>query len=438
MRQRLEFRSQEEHLDWLRAEGALPAGFRAGTTELEFSPKEAPRPSKMRVTLIALDRPTSSFAALYTRNAVPGHPVLIGRERLHEPSIGALLINNKISNVGAAGGRQDAERLCAAAAEALALEPRQVLPFSTGVIGWKLPVDGMLQALPQAVRGLQSDSALPAARAIMTTDLYPKLRRARVGDATIVGIAKGAGMIEPNLATLLVFVLTDADVPRDALRAALARAAQPSFNSISIDSDTSTSDALVALASGRRACPDLGAFEQALTEVCVALAEDVVRNGEGVHHVLRVRVTRAADETTARGLGKTIVNSPLVQCAVAGNDPNVGRLLCAIGKFAGQGAEPLPLDALRVAIDEHTIFENGAFTLSPDKERALVDALSRAEMYSSQAPKDGVHFVPPITYPPHERTVDIHVDLGRGSAEATVFGCDRTHEYITENADYRS
>src|SRR5690606_5186163 len=200
------------------------------------------------------------------------------------------------------------------------------------------------------------------ARAIMTTDLYPKLRRARVGDATIVGIAKGAGMIEPNLATLLVFVLTDADVPRDALRAALARAAQPSFNSISIDSDTSTSDALGALASGRRACPDLGAFEQALTGVCVALAEDVVRNGEGVHHVLRVRVTRAADETTARGLGKTIVNSPLVQCAVAGNDPNVGRLLCAIGKFAGQGAEPLPLDALRVAIDEHTIFENGAFT----------------------------------------------------------------------------
>ena len=190
----------------------------------------------------------------------------------------------------------------------------------------------ILAALPQAVSALAGGTILPAAEGIVTTDLYPKIRRADVGGGSIVGIAKGAGMIEPNLATMLVYVLTDLAVPRGELRAMLAKAIDASFNAISIDSDTSTSDTVALISSGRVPCEDFGAFERGLHTVCRDLAEDVVRNGEGVRHVIRVRVTRAASPVLARALGKAIVNAPLFKCAVAGNDPNVGRLVQAIGK----------------------------------------------------------------------------------------------------------
>ncbi len=169
----------------------------------------------------------------------------------------------------------------------------------------------------------------------MTTDLYPKVRRASVGRGSIVGIGKGAGMIEPNLATMLVFLLTDIAIPRVELRRMLVPAVDCSFNCMSIDSDTSTSDTVLLLSSGAVPCLDPAAFEKALTQVCQDLAEDMPRNGEGVHHVLRVQVTGAPSEVLARGVGKSVVNSPLFKCAVCGNDPNVGRLVCAIGKHIG-------------------------------------------------------------------------------------------------------
>ncbi len=433
----LTFADRNAHRAWLATQAALPAGFRVGTTRFEFMPREAPKPSKMTLTLIALDRPTADFAAVFTKNAFPGAPVIVGRQRLNEPQLGAIVVNNKISNVCAPGGVEASERICAATAQLLGISATEVLPSSTGVIGWTLPVDAMIAGLPPVAKALAGGSIIPAAEGIVTTDLYPKVRRAAVGNGSIVGIAKGAGMIEPNLATMLVYILTDVAVPRAELRAMLTRAVDASFNTISVDSDTSTSDTVVVVSSGRVANENLGLFEQALHQVCRDLAEDVVRNGEGVRHVIRVAVKNAATPALARALGKAIVNAPLFKCAVAGNDPNVGRLVQAIGKYVGASAPDTDLTKLRATMGGIEIFARGVFQLNPDKEVALVRHLRDAELYASAPAKDGV-FAPPVDFPPHERCVEIEVDVGSGSATATVIGGDLTHEYVSENADYRS
>ncbi|MDB6127647.1 MAG: arginine biosynthesis protein ArgJ, partial [Verrucomicrobia bacterium] len=334
-RTQLTFASLEAHRTWLAAQAQLPAGFRVGTMRFDFTPREAPKPAKMTLTLIALDQPTKDFAAVFTRNALPGAPIVIGRRRLAESTLGAVIVNNKVSNVCAPNGVEASEKICAETARLLGLGAGQILPCSTGVIGWGLPVDAILGALPNVVGALKGASILPAAEGIVTTDLYPKIRRADLGGGSIVGIAKGAGMIEPNMATMLVYILTDLVVPRNELRAMLTRAVDATFNTISVDSDTSTSDTVALISSARVAGVDHAAFEKALTEVCRDLAEDVVRNGEGVRHVLRVQIKNAVSDELARALGKAIVNAPLFKCAVAGNDPNVGRLVQAIGKHVG-------------------------------------------------------------------------------------------------------
>jgi glutamate N-acetyltransferase / amino-acid N-acetyltransferase len=433
----LTFTSKDEHRAWVSGQAVLPAGFRVGSARFEFVPVEVPKPAAMNLTLIALERPTPDFAAVFTRNAFPGAPVILGRKRLDEPTVGAVVVNNKISNVCAPGGVAAAERVCAGVASTLGITSNQVIPSSTGVIGWQLPVESMLAAIPAAAQRLGRATLFDAAQAIMTTDLYPKVRRATVGDGSIVGIAKGAGMLEPNMATMLVYILTDLAVPRVALRRLLPAAVGTSFNCISIDTDTSTSDTVVLLSSGRVACPDEDAFAQALATVCRDLAEDVVRNGEGVRHVLRVEVRSAPDESTARALGKAVVNAPLVKCAMAGNDPNVGRIIQAVGKHVGLQAPTLDTSKLRIALGGHTIFENGCFRLDPSAEGALTAHLKEAELYASAAPVDGI-FHPAVDFPPHERCVRIEIDLGAGLASATVFGADLTHEYVSENADYRS
>ncbi len=434
----LAFSSRADHRAWLETQSALPQGFRVGTTSLEFTPLELRKPARMNVALIALERPTPAFAAKFTRNAFPGAPVVVGRRRLAEPRLGAVVVNNKVSNVCAPGGVEAAERICAEAARDLGFHAGEVLPASTGVIGWRLPVDRMVEALPRAAGSLQGRTVLPAAEAIMTTDLYPKVRRAQVGEGSIVGIAKGAGMMEPNLATMLAFLLTDVDLPRDALRAELDEAVDASFNRMTVDSDTSTSDMVVLLSSARRPASGQGDFREALRRVCRDLAEDVVRNGEGVHHVVRVAVAGAPSEAAARAVGKAIANSPLVQCAIAGNDPNVGRILCAIGKHAGAGGLALDPARVRIRLGGEVIFEQDFLRLDPAKEERLIAHLEGAELYASSAPSGGLTFRPPVDYPRHERCVELEVDLGAGDASSEVLGADRTHEYITENADYRS
>jgi glutamate N-acetyltransferase/amino-acid N-acetyltransferase len=433
------FASRAEHRAWLAAEARLPRGFRVGTAELEFTPFEVSKPARMRLTLLALDRPTEAFGAVFTRNAFPGAPVIVGRRRLDGARLGAVLVNNKISNVCAPGGVEASERLCAEAGRLLGLPAGEVLPSSTGVIGWRLPVDAMASALPRAVAALQRESLLPAAEAIMTTDLYPKLRRVDLpGGASIVGIAKGAGMVEPNMATMLVYLLTDAAIPRGELRAALAEAVDGSFNCISVDSDTSTSDTVALLASGEAGPVDGGAFRAGLRELCGALAHDVVRNGEGVRHVLRVRVSGAPDAASARSLGKAIVNSPLFKTAVAGNDPNVGRLVAALGKEAGARGIPLDPSKARLTMGGEVIVDGGVFQLDREREGRLTRHLVDSELYPQKPAPDGITFKPPIDYPPHERCTEIEVSLGVGKGEAVVLGADLTHEYVTENADYRS
>jgi len=431
------FSSRPVHRAWLATQARLPAGFQTGTTRLAFTPREVPKPAEMTLTLVALDRPAPDFAAVFTRNAFPGAPVIVGRRRLAEPALGAILVNNKVSNVCAPQGVELTEALCAAAARLLGRRPQEILPSSTGVIGWRLPLEEMVAALPRVVAALAAESVLPAAESIVTTDLFPKVRSAAVGAGRIVGFAKGAGMIEPDLATMLVYLLTDLVVPRDLLRAMLRRAVDVSFNCISVDSETSTSDTVVAVSSGRVPCPDPAAFEAALTTVCRDLAEDVVRNGEGVHHVMRVQVLGAPTPALARTLGKAIVNAPLFKCAVAGNDPNVGRLVQAIGRHLGTPEQALDLTRLRARLGGIEIFARGVFQLDPAKETALVAHLKQAELYASAPPKNGV-FSPPVDFPAHERCVEIEIDLGLGRASATVLGADLSHEYVSENADYRS
>lgn len=291
----------------------------------------------------------------------------------------------------------------------------------------------------------------------MTTDLYPKARCAEVQSSgvsgRIVGISKGAGMVEPNMATMLVYILTDIAIPRDDLRAMLTSSVDASFNCISIDSDTSTSDTVFIASSAKVALPVEPAacaqtkleFEAALRKVCAELAEDVVRNGEGVHHVIRVRVEGAPSEELARGVGKSIINSPLLKSAVAGNDPNVGRLVCAIGKFGGTAAgELLQLDRCSIKIDGRTVFADGKFILDAEAEEFLHTHFQGAEMYGSQPEitsddqGDQVSFKPPIAYPPHERCVELSVDLAQGQVDMCFYGSDLTHEYVEENAYYRS
>jgi glutamate N-acetyltransferase/amino-acid N-acetyltransferase len=435
----LTFTSRDAHRAWLSRQASLPRGFRAGAAIFEFTPFEVAKPARMKLTLLALDRPTEAFGMVFTRNAFPGAPVVVGRRLQEAPRLGAVLVNNKISNVCAAGGVEAAERLCGEAARALGLAVGEVLPSSTGVIGWRLPVDAMVAALPAAVASLQRESILPAADGIMTTDLYPKVRRAALpGGASIVGIAKGAGMIEPNLATMLVYLLTDAAVPRAELRAALSAAVDQSFNAISIDSDTSTSDTVALLASGEAGPVPAADFRAALTQVCRDLAEDVVRNGEGVRHVLRVRVSGAPDRAAALALGKAVVNSPLLKTAVAGNDPNVGRLVAALGKEAGARGIPLDPSRSRLTMGGEVILAGGLFQLDPERERRLTAHLVAAELYPQAPAADGITFKPPVDFPRHERCVEISAEVGAGPGEAEVLGADLTHEYVTENADYRS
>lgn len=428
------FASAEEYSAALMAQADMPAGFSVGNTGFQFSPSEASDGTRatMNLTVIVADQPTT-WAAVFTRNSFCGAPIKVGRARLAAGApLQALVINNKVSNVCSGGdGVADAEAVCAALAKELGLAggASAVLPASTGVIGWRIPVADMKAALPAAVAAMQRDSLLPAARGIMTTDRYPKLRRASACGGSVVGIAKGAGMIEPNMATMLSFILTDVDVPQAELQRMLSRAADASFNCMSIDSDQSTSDMVIVLSSRKSPMPEgaaaLAEFDAALRSVCTELAADVARNGEGTTHVLRVAVKGAPSLAIARGVGKVVVNSPLVKTAMAGNDPNVGRIVGAVGSYLGKVAPGLELSGCTMAIGGDVVFSRGSFKLSPTTEASLSSHIKSAQQESTN-------------YPPHELCVEIAIDLGVGPESCTVLGSDLTAEYVEINADYRS
>jgi glutamate N-acetyltransferase / amino-acid N-acetyltransferase len=364
----------------------------------------------------------------------PGAPIIVGRSRLAEGGpLHALVINNKVSNVCSGGdGVADSETVCEAVAKALNLPggSKTVLPSSTGVIGWRLPAKELANdIIPKAAANMQSESILAAAKAIMTTDRYPKVRSATLSNgARVVAIGKGAGMIEPNMATMLAYILTDATVPKDTLQAMLSEAVNKSFNSISVDGDESTSDTVAVVASNQYALDDEEEFRQALEKVCVGLASDIVRNGEGTAHVMRVEINNfPGTDLEARRLGRHIVNSPLFKCAVHGNDPNTGRLAAAIGSYMGKFKTGEAVDKMSLTLGGRTIFANGKFILEGNAvEQELSNHMKDAEYGDS------------TDFPPHQKFVEIGVDFGVGTASATVIGSDLSNEYIVVNADYRS
>jgi glutamate N-acetyltransferase/amino-acid N-acetyltransferase len=423
------YTSETEYLDALARRAVLPAGFRCAVRELSFFPREreSATPLKMNLSLLLLDRETRDFGAVFTRNLFPGAPVLIGRSRLDRPATRGVLVNNRISNVCTPRGIQDANGLLDRLGALTGASGEDFFSASTGIIGWELPVTEMHGSLPGLVDGLAGTSILPMARAIMTTDAFPKVRAAAAGSGRIVGIAKGAGMIEPNMATLLCFLCTDVAVPRERLREDLAWCVQRTLNRLSIDGDQSTSDTAILFSSGLKGPADPGVFRAALLDVLSGLAFDIVRNGEGVGHALRVRVERASDEATGLGIARAVVNSPLVKTAVFGNDPNVGRIVSAIGDYLGNTGGALDGSRTVVRMGGEEVFAGGCFRLDAEKERRLSEYL-RGRAFDTKR----------IPWPQHDRTVDIEIVLDGRSPAVEVLGSDLSYDYVRENADYRS
>lgn len=427
------FTSEAHYLKELESRAALPEGFRCSTAAITFFPREraVARALPMNLSLILAEKETPDFAAVFTRNQFPGAPVRIGRRRLAEPAIRGILINNKVANVGTPRGEADAEELLGSLGGLLHVPPERLFAASTGIIGWELPRSEMAAAFPGLVAGQgaagSAGSILPVARAIMTTDAFPKVRRAAAGRGTILGIAKGAGMIEPNMATLLCVLLTDCAVPREVLREELAWCVDRTLNRISVDGDQSTSDSAFLLASGLRGPVERSELRRGLQEVLAGLAFDVMRNAEGMGHVMRVSVRGARDEAAAVSVAKAIANSPLVKTAIFGNDPNVGRIVSAIGDHLGNAGETLDLGRIRVTMGGVEIFCAGGFRLDADKEDTLNAYL-----------KDRAFDTKRVAWPQHERTVDIDVTMDGGSPAVEVLGSDLSYDYVRENADYRS
>jgi glutamate N-acetyltransferase/amino-acid N-acetyltransferase len=346
-------------------------------------------------------------AGMFTRNRFPGAPVIVGRKHLADGFAQVLVINSKNANVATGKrGVDNAVETCRIVSQELQVDPYDVLPFSTGVIGRPLPMEKIRMGLRGIKSELQPHNLKRAAEAIMTTDMYPKYISAKVGKATVAGIAKGAGMIEPNMATMLVYLMTDAELPRVSMKPMLKRVVDRTFNCMSIDTDTSTSDSVVLLANGLAGTVNLAAFEKALFRVCEYLTREIARNGEGVTKLITVDVRGAKSEVQAKQVGKLIVNSPLVKTAVYGCDPNWGRVIMAIGKSFDASIEP---GRVTIRFGTTPVFRKG----SP--VQCDLDAL---RTYLAQP------------------EVSIGTDLGIGKAAARVWGCDLTEGYVKENAYY--
>jgi glutamate N-acetyltransferase/amino-acid N-acetyltransferase len=346
-------------------------------------------------------------AAMFTRNRFPGAPVIVGRKHIANGFVQALVINSKNANV--AMGKQgidNAVETCRIVGQELGVDPYDVLPFSTGVIGRPLPMDKIRAGLRGIKVELKPNNLKLAAEAIMTTDTYPKYISVQVGKATIAGIAKGAGMIEPNMATMLVYLMTDAELPKAAMKPMLKRVVDRTFNSMSIDTDTSTSDTVVLMANGLAGKVKLGQFEKGLLEVCEYLTKEIARSGEGATKLITVDVSHAKTAVQAKRVGKCVVNSPLVKTAVYGCDPNWGRVIMAVGKSFDPSVEPAKVT---IRFGDTNVFKKGS-PVDCDLE-ALRKYLGQSE-------------------------VSIAVDLGIGIASARVWGCDLTEGYIKENAYY--
>lgn len=390
------------------------AGIRIGTTCAQI--KQAVRDD---LTLFEI-APNSSTAAVFTQNAFCAAPVTLSKKHLHNTAPRFLLINSGNANAGTgAQGLQDALSSCASVAAQASCTSEAVLPFSTGVIGVSLPVEKICKAIPVVFQNLSADNWDKAARAIMTTDTVPKLvsRQAEIGGhlVTVTGISKGAGMIRPDMATMLGFIATDASVPQSLLQECLNYAANRSFNRVTIDGDTSTNDACVLVATGKGMLTVSAADEAYLqlrdliTEVCVSLAQAIVRDGEGATKFITVRVEQGADAQECLDVAYTIAHSPLVKTAFFASDANWGRILAAVGRA---GLNNLDLDKIKIYLGDVCIVENGG------RAPSYTEAQGQAVM--------------------SEKEITIRVLLARGYALEDVWTCDFSYDYVKINAEYRT
>ena len=391
-------------------------GVRLGVAAAEIRKK-----NRRDLTLIALDA-GCTVAGVFTQNRFCAAPVQLCRSHLDSGSeIRALVINTGIANAGTGEpGRQAAQASCAAVAALLGVTAEQVLPFSTGVILEPLPVERLVAGLPACQANLTADNWHPAAHAIMTTDTVAKAASRQVQAAgrtvTVTGMSKGAGMIKPNMATMLGFVATDAGIARPLLETLVREAADASFNSITVDGDTSTNDSFVLVASGASGAafvsgrePGWDVVRDALIAVAVELAQAIVRDGEGATKFITVAVEGGRDREECRQVAYAVAHSPLVKTAFFASDPNLGRILAAIG-YAG--IADLDVDALRVWLDEVLVAEKGG----------------RAASYREE---DGARVMA-------QAEIAVRIELGRGTATANVHTCDLSYDYVKINADYRS
>ncbi len=380
----------------------LPSGFRCYVTNVGI------KDDTDDFVIVAADRPGPA-AGVFTRSRFAGPSVLLSRDHLADRRARAVVVISKNANVATGSeGMANAQEVVAGVARTLGCAPSEVLIASTGVIGRQYPMDRVRAGLAALPERLPGNDAEDVARGIMTTDTVPKTASAPVGSgpARVVGVAKGVGMIEPDMATLIALLFTDADVDADTLDARFRRVIDRTFNCVSIDTDTSTSDTAIVLASGAAGAVDADELEAALHEVALSLTKQVARDGEGAETLIEVHVDRARDEAQAKRVAKSIVNSPLVKTAVHGADPNWGRIAMAVGKCS----EDVDIDPDRVVI------RIGGQELYP---RAVDDAgLARLSDYL------------------RGDEVRIHVSLATGEAAATVWGCDLTDGYVRINADY--
>ncbi len=377
--------------------------------------------SRDDLLVVGLD-PGSQTAGVFTQSAFRAAPVEIAQEHLHQGAARALVINSGNANAATgAPGREDALSVCQAVADALGVTRSEVLPFSTGVIGERLPVARMLPAVAQAVGDLSAHGWSAAASAIMTTDTVPKALSRSVSldgvQVHVTGIAKGAGMIKPNMATMLAFVCCDANVGAQCLQTMSKSLADASFNRITVDGDTSTNDAFVLCATGAaRHAPitgpgdsGYGAVYSALLEVSRELAQRIVRDGEGATRFVTVRVAGGADAAECLDVAYTVAESPLVKTALFAGDPNWGRFCMAIGRAGVAGLDPTCVD---LYLNDVRVARGGL--VDPDYAEAAAAAVMAQAEY------------------------EVRIELGRGQAQEVVWTTDLSYDYVRINAEYRS
>ncbi len=378
-----------------------PQGFRSCAKNIGI------KDETLDFTVIASDVPASA-AAMFTQSRFSGAAIVVGREHVANGQLQAFVINSKNANVATGEqGLANIRDIVHLVAEELGIAANDVLPSSTGVIGRQLPMEKMCAGIRGIGQQMEKGKLGLSAQAILTTDTRPKVCACRIGNAVLVGMAKGVGMIEPNMATMLSYFVTDAQIAPDMLKLYLKEAVDLSFNMVSVDTDTSTSDTVAIMANGLAGEVNLEEFRQALQTMAIALAKEIARDGEGATKLIEVTVDSATSFAQARRVAKAIVNSPLVKTAIFGTDPNWGRVAMAIGKCDEQ--RDITPEKVSIAFGDLLVYQGQS--LGEDNLDQLKAYLQNPE-------------------------VVIHVSLGLGEAKATVWGCDLSYEYVRINGEY--